>query len=63
MQSKKIMLIGSGGCGKTCFVKTCLDEQFEQRYIPTLGVEVNVVTYHQHVLNVWSVKITLLVEI
>jgi len=37
----KLVLVGDGGVGKTTLVKRHLTGEFEKKYIPTLGVEVN----------------------
>lgn len=39
--SHKILIIGSGGCGKTAFVQKLVTGNFDQKYIATLGVEVH----------------------
>jgi GTP-binding nuclear protein Ran len=40
MEQKKLILVGDGGSGKTCFTKRLLNDVFEKSYIPTLGYEV-----------------------
>ena len=37
----KLILVGDGGVGKTCFVKKHLSGEFNKRYVATLGVEVH----------------------
>lgn len=55
METKKCVLIGSGGCGKTAFLHKALTGEFEKRYIATLGVEVMPARVEgQGVLNVWD---------
>jgi len=39
--TKKLILVGDGGVGKTTFVKLLRINAFEQRYVATLGVEVH----------------------
>jgi GTP-binding nuclear protein Ran len=36
----KIVLVGDGKVGKTAFVKKLLTNEFESKYVPTLGVEI-----------------------
>jgi GTP-binding nuclear protein Ran len=44
-QSFKIVLLGDGGVGKTCLMNRLMNDHFEQRYIPTVGVVVYPVKY------------------
>merc|ERR1711990_191487 len=37
----KLILVGDGGTGKTTFVKRHLTEEFEKKYLPTVGVSVH----------------------
>mmetsp|Transcript_3686 Transcript_3686/g.5596 ORF Transcript_3686/g.5596 Transcript_3686/m.5596 type:complete len:216 (-) Transcript_3686:35-682(-) len=37
----KLLVIGDGGCGKTCFVKRHISGEFQRKYVATLGVEVS----------------------
>ncbi|MCO5614269.1 hypothetical protein L7F22_068547 [Adiantum nelumboides] len=39
--SFKLVIVGDGGTGKTTFVKRYLTREFEKRYEPTIGLEVN----------------------
>jgi GTP-binding nuclear protein Ran len=41
----KLLLVGDGGVGKTCFVKRHLTGDFEKRYIATVGVDVHPLTF------------------
>jgi len=41
VQTFKLILVGDGGVGKTCFVKRHLTGEFEKKYVATLGVEVH----------------------
>jgi GTP-binding nuclear protein Ran len=54
----KLILVGDGGVGKTTFVKRHISGEFERRYIPTMGVEVNPLPFFtnlgQIVFNVWD---------
>lgn len=40
----KIVLVGDGGVGKTCWVKQLLTGELERKYIATVGVEAHVVS-------------------
>ena len=54
----KIVLIGDGGVGKTTLVRKLLMDEFEKKYVATLGVEVHpyrFYTTHGNVLfNMWD---------
>jgi len=54
----KIVLIGDGGVGKTCFVKRFLNGAFEKAYIATQGATVHKMTFYTNVgtivFNVWD---------
>ena len=54
----KICLVGDGGVGKTTFVTKHRKDYFEQKYIPTMGVEVQPVrvntNYGDFFLNLWD---------
>jgi GTP-binding nuclear protein Ran len=54
----KLILVGDGGVGKTTFVKRHISGEFERRYIPTMGVEVNPLPFYTNlgkiVFNVWD---------
>ncbi|EGC37023.1 ranA, RAN GTPase [Dictyostelium purpureum] len=54
----KLVLVGDGGVGKTTFVKRHLNGEFESRYIPTLGVSVQPLSFYTNfgkiVFNVWD---------
>jgi len=54
----KLVLVGDGGVGKTTLVKRHLTGEFEKKYIPTLGVEVNplkfVTQFGPLIFNVWD---------
>eukprot|EP00416_Gambierdiscus_australes_P033088 CAMPEP_0171093596 /NCGR_PEP_ID=MMETSP0766_2-20121228/39172_1 /TAXON_ID=439317 /ORGANISM="Gambierdiscus australes, Strain CAWD 149" /LENGTH=211 /DNA_ID=CAMNT_0011552065 /DNA_START=1 /DNA_END=636 /DNA_ORIENTATION=- len=54
----KLVLVGDGGVGKTTFVKRHLTGEFEKRYLPTLGVEVNPLRFGTNcgplTFNVWD---------
>lgn len=41
----KIVLAGSGGCGKTSWVRRHLTGQFSSVYVPTVGVKVHPLVY------------------
>ena len=46
----KVVLVGDGKVGKTSLVKKCLTDEFETKYVPTLGVEV----YPFNNYNIWD---------
>merc|ERR550534_541528 len=54
----KLVLVGDGGVGKTTLVKRHLTGEFEKKYIPTLGVEVNPLKFTTNcgplTFNVWD---------
>ncbi len=54
----KIVLVGDGGVGKTTWVKRHSTGDFEQKYIPTMGVDVFPLTFHTTkgpvCMNVWD---------
>ena len=56
--SFKLVLVGDGGTGKTTFVKRHLTEEFEKKYIATLGVEVHPLLFHTNRapirFNIWD---------
>ena len=53
-----VILVGDGGVGKTTFVKQHLTEEFEKRYIATVGVDVHPKLYNttegQICFNIWD---------
>lgn len=57
-KSYKVILVGSGGCGKTVYLERLLTGEFRKRYIATLGVEVYPITfdtnYGKITLNIWD---------
>jgi len=42
----KIVLVGDGNVGKTTYIKKLLLNDFEHKYVATLGVEVHPITIH-----------------
>ena len=54
----KLLLIGDGGVGKTCFVQRHLTGEFQRRYVATLGVEVRKLDFWtsegRMVFNCWD---------
>lgn len=57
MNTIKVSLIGDGGVGKTTFVKRILTGDFTQKYVATLGVEVNPFqspTIPNTIFNIWD---------
>lgn len=58
-KSKKIVLIGDGGVGKTSYVSRLRTGSFERKYIPTMGVEVHPLDYWEtnnlnDIFNIWD---------
>lgn len=55
----KLALIGSGGVGKTAFVKKLITDEFEKRYAATVGAEVRPITFDfsngPFTYNVWDI--------
>lgn len=45
MTSRKILLIGAGGCGKTTFIQRLNGEKFEHRYIPTYNANMTTIRH------------------
>ena len=41
MNTFKIVIIGDGGVGKTTYINRLLTDEFEKKYVATLGVEVD----------------------
>ena len=56
MIEKKVVLVGDGGVGKTIFVKCLMDQDFDPKYIATLGVEVHPVLDNERNIqyNIWD---------
>jgi len=54
----KLVLVGDGGVGKTTFVKRHVSGEFEKKYVPTLGAEVNPMPWTTNrgklLFNVWD---------
>jgi GTP-binding nuclear protein Ran len=42
----KLILVGDGGVGKTTFVKRHVTGEFENKYIPTMGVQISELTFN-----------------
>jgi GTP-binding nuclear protein Ran len=56
MQEKKLILVGDGGTGKTTFVKRLMADDFDPKYLATLGVEVHPVVDQERniIYNIWD---------
>jgi small GTP-binding protein len=52
--SKKIVLLGDAGVGKTTLIKHLLFNDPPSDYVPTLGVEVHPLTLDEENFNVWD---------
>ena len=54
----KLLLVGDGGVGKTTLVKRHLTGEFDNKYIPTIGVEVHPLNFRTNCgdirFNVWD---------
>jgi GTP-binding nuclear protein Ran len=54
----KLILVGDGGVGKTCFVKRHRTGEFEKKYVATMGVEVYPLPFHTNlgpvIFNCWD---------
>lgn len=54
----KVVLVGSAGCGKTTFLKRHRTGQFETRYLSTIGCEVHPLSFNTNygkvILSVWD---------
>ena len=54
----KLVLVGDGGVGKTTFGKRHKTGEFEKKYVPTLGAEVNPIDFvtkkGRILFNVWD---------
>ena len=55
---KKIVILGDGGVGKSTFLQRFRTGEFEQRYIPTMGVEIYPINFkyseQSSVFNIWD---------
>lgn len=54
----KILIVGDGGVGKTTYIKRFHEGKFEQKYVPTMGVEVTPIPVRTNrgnrILNIWD---------
>ena len=53
--SKKIVLLGSGGVGKTAFVRSIRDNGFPKDYVGTVGAEVHPDIIDDKTVTFWDV--------
>lgn len=51
----KIVFCGMGGVGKTTYIKRLIEDTFERRYQPTLGVEVHQYEYNNQDYTIWDI--------
>lgn len=54
MQTFKILLLSEGGVGKTIFTKVLAGQEYDKKYIATLGVEVTPIHTANFVANIWD---------
>ena len=52
--SKKVIIVGDGGVGKSALVKKMRFGDFVKPYYPTLGAELHPVNYNDHTFNFWD---------
>jgi small GTP-binding protein len=52
--SKKVLLVGHSGVGKTTFIKKLRTGNFDQKWFSTLGVEVHPITTNKNKFYVWD---------
>jgi GTP-binding nuclear protein Ran len=53
-ETKKIIVCGSSGSGKTTFLKRIRTGDFEQKYQPTMGAEVTPFDVKRAIFNIWD---------
>ena len=51
---RKVILCGPAGSGKTALLKKMRTNQFEEKYVATMGVEVHPIVHGSKVFNVWD---------
>lgn len=54
MAQNKVLFVGLGGSGKSTYIKRLLNNRFEQRYLATIGVEVQPIIVNNTELTVWD---------
>lgn len=45
----KIVLLGDGGVGKSSLLRSILNQEFEPRYLPTVGFETHQIKFHTNI--------------
>jgi GTP-binding nuclear protein Ran len=54
----KVVLVGDGSVGKTCFIKRFLQNTFTESYVPTLGVDIWAINfrtnYGNYTIDFWD---------
>lgn len=56
MSSKKIIIVGDAGVGKTNFVRMLKENGFEKKYIATVGAEVHPHSFDgRNIYTIWDV--------
>jgi len=50
----KIILIGDGGVGKSVFLNRFVNNDFNKKYVPTLGVDVIPCKFGNTIYNIWD---------
>ena len=54
MNNFKILLLGDGNVGKTAFIKSFLQDSFEEIYIPTLDLDIFSFSKENNIYNFWD---------
>lgn len=55
----KVVLVGDAGVGKTCLVRALTEQNFDERYKATIGVEIvpfeQILENKRFIFNIWDV--------
>ena len=52
--SKKVIIVGDGGVGKSALINKFKTEKFIKQYIPTMGAEVHPINVGNHCIKFWD---------